>query len=59
MLITLFAILIVLWLIGLGSHQLMGGFIHVLALLALLALLFDGLTGGWRSWPFLRRRDQL
>jgi hypothetical protein len=59
MLLTLSAILTVLWLIGIGSSHMLGGFIHVLAALAVLALLFDGLTGGWRSLPFLRRREEI
>ena len=44
---TIFVILLVLWLLGLVSSYTMGGFIHVLLVLALIVLLFQ-LLGGRR-----------
>jgi hypothetical protein len=41
MLWTLFAILVALWLIGVVSSQTLGGFLHVLLLLAALALITE------------------
>ena len=45
MLWTLFVILIVLWLLGMVSSYTLGGFIHLLLVLALVALIFQLLTG--------------
>lgn len=45
MLWTLFVILLVLWLIGVVSSYTLGGFIHLLLVLALIALVFQLLTG--------------
>jgi len=45
MLWTLFVILLVLWLIGVISSYTLGGFIHLLLVLALIALVFQLLTG--------------
>jgi len=45
MLWTIFVILLVLWLIGLVSSYTLGGFIHVLLVLAVIALIFQLLTG--------------
>jgi hypothetical protein len=45
MLWTLFVILLVLWLIGVVSSYTLGGFIHLLLVLALVALVFQLLTG--------------
>lgn len=45
MLWTLFVVLLVLWLIGVVSSYTLGGFIHLLLVLAVLALLFQLLTG--------------
>ncbi|HXB20622.1 MAG TPA: lmo0937 family membrane protein [Candidatus Solibacter sp.] len=45
MLWTLFVILLVLWLLGVVSSYTMGGFIHLLLVLALIALLFQLITG--------------
>ena len=45
MLCTLFVILLVLWLIGVVSSYTLGGFIHLLLVLALVALVFQLLTG--------------
>jgi len=45
MLWTLFVILLVLWLIGVISSYTLGGFIHLLLVLALVALVFQLLTG--------------
>jgi hypothetical protein len=43
-LLTLFAILLVLWFLGLISGFAMGGLIHILLALALLALVFEMIT---------------
>lgn len=45
MLWTLFIVLLVLWLIGVVSSYTLGGFIHILLALALVALLFQLITG--------------
>jgi hypothetical protein len=45
MLWTLFIILLVLWLIGVVSSYTLGGFIHILLVLAVVALLFQLITG--------------
>jgi len=45
MLWTLFVILIVLWLLGVVTSYTLGGFIHLLLILALIALVFQLLTG--------------
>jgi hypothetical protein len=48
MLWTLFVILLVLWLLGVVSGYALGGFIHILLVLAVVALLFQ-LLGHQRS----------
>ncbi len=45
MLWTLFVILLVLWLVGVVSSYTFGGFIHLLLVLAVIALIFQLLTG--------------
>ncbi len=45
MLRTIFVILGVLWLLGMVSSSTMGGFIHVLLILAIIIVLFDVLQG--------------
>lgn len=45
MLWTLFVVLLVLWLLGMVSSYTFGGFIHLLLVLALVALVFQLLTG--------------
>jgi hypothetical protein len=45
MLWTVFVILLVLWLLGLTTAYTMGGFIHLLLVLAVIALVFQLLTG--------------
>jgi Family of unknown function (DUF5670) len=45
MLWTIFVILLVLWLVGVVSSYTMGGFIHLLLILALVALVFQLITG--------------
>ncbi len=45
MLWTLFVILLVFWLVGVVSSYTLGGFIHILLVLALIALIFQLLTG--------------
>jgi hypothetical protein len=45
MLWTIFVILLVLWLVGLVSSYTLGGFIHLLLVLALVVLLFNLFSG--------------
>jgi len=42
---TIIIILVVLWLLGLVSSYTMGGFIHILLVLAVIALIFRLVTG--------------
>ncbi len=54
MLWTLFIILLVLWLIGVVSSYTLGGFIHILLVLAVVALVFQLITGvGREGYPRL------
>ena len=45
MLWTIFVILLVLWLLGTVSSYTLGGFIHILLLLAVVALVFQLVSG--------------
>jgi hypothetical protein len=45
MLWTIFVILLVLWLLGMVSSFTLGGFIHLLLVVALIVLVFQLLTG--------------
>jgi predicted ferric reductase len=45
MLWTIFVVLLVLWLLGLVSSYTMGGFIHILLVLALVVLVIQLITG--------------
>lgn len=45
MLWTIFVILLVLWLLGVVSAYTMGGFIHILLILAVITLVFNLLSG--------------
>jgi hypothetical protein len=45
MLWTLFIILLVLWLLGVVSGYALGGFLHILLVLALVALIFQLVSG--------------
>ena len=45
MLWTIFVILLVLWLLGMVSSYTLGGFIHLLLVLAVVALLVQLITG--------------
>lgn len=45
MLWTLFVVLLVLWLLGMVSSYTLGGFIHILLVLALIVLLFQLISG--------------
>ena len=45
MLWTVFVILLVLWLLGLTTAYTMGGFIHILLVLAVVSLVIQLLTG--------------
>ncbi len=49
MLWTLFIILLVLWLLGVVSSYTMGGFVHILLVLAIVALIFQLVTGRSRA----------
>ncbi|MEK7831038.1 MAG: lmo0937 family membrane protein [Acidobacteriota bacterium] len=45
MLWTIFVILLILWLLGMVSSYMVGGFIHILLLIALAVLLIRVITG--------------
>ena len=45
MLWTLFVILLILWLLGLVSSYTLGGFIHILLVIALVVLVFQLISG--------------
>ena len=45
MLWTIFLILLVLWLLGLISSYTLGGFVHILLVLALIVLVFQLVSG--------------
>jgi hypothetical protein len=45
MLWTIFVVLLILWLLGLVSSYTMGGFIHLLLVLALIVLVINLITG--------------
>ena len=45
MLWTLFVVLLVLWLLGLVSSYTLGGFIHILLVLAVIVLVYQLLSG--------------
>jgi len=45
MLWTLFLILLILWLLGVVSSYTLGGFIHILLVLAVIVLIFQLITG--------------
>ena len=45
MLWTIFVILLVLWLVGLVSSYTLGGFIHILLVLAIVVLIINLLSG--------------
>ena len=45
MLWTIFVILLILWLVGLVSSYTLGGFIHLLLVLALIVLVINLVTG--------------
>ena len=45
MLWTIFVILLVLWLLGLVSSYTLGGYIHILLIIAVIVLIFNLLSG--------------
>ncbi len=45
MLWTIFVVLLVLWLLGLVTAHTMGGFIHILLVLAIVAILIQVISG--------------
>ncbi len=55
MLWTLFVILLVLWLLGVVTSYTLGGFIHILLVLAVVALIFQLISGPENSSLEARR----
>jgi hypothetical protein len=49
MLWTIFVILLVLWLLGLVSSYTLGGYIHILLIVAVIVLVFNLLSGRKRA----------
>jgi hypothetical protein len=49
MLYTIAVVLVVLWLLGLVSSYTLGGFIHILLVLAIITVLFNLIAGRRRS----------
>jgi hypothetical protein len=45
MLWTIFVILLIMWLLGMVSSYTMGGFIHLLLVIALIVLVYNLITG--------------
>jgi len=45
MLWTIFVILLVMWLLGMVSSYTLGGFVHILLVIALVVLVYNLLTG--------------
>lgn len=45
MLWTIFAILLIMWLLGMVSSYTLGGFIHLLLVIALVVLIYNLITG--------------
>jgi hypothetical protein len=45
MLWTIFVILLVLWLLGIATSYTLGGFIHILLVLAIVAVVFQLISG--------------
>jgi len=45
MLWTIFVVLLLLWFLGLATAHMMGGFIHILLVLAIVAILIQVITG--------------
>jgi hypothetical protein len=49
MLWTIFVILLVLWLLGVVGQYTLGGFVHVLLVIAVIVLLYNLFAGGRRA----------
>jgi hypothetical protein len=49
MLWTIFVILLVLWLLGIVGNYTMGGFVHILLVIAVVVLLYNLFAGGRRA----------
>lgn len=49
MLYTIAVVLVVLWLLGLVTSYTMGGFIHILLVVAIIAVLFNLISGRKRT----------
>jgi hypothetical protein len=60
MLYTIAVVLVVLWLVGLVSSYTMGGFIHILLVIAIVVVLINVINGRRALWLFtgLRRKNQ-
>lgn len=48
MLHTIAVVMLILWILGLVSNYTMGGFIHVLLVVAIVMILVNLITGRWR-----------
>ena len=62
MLWTIFVILLVLWLLGLVSSYTLGGFIHILLVIAIVVLIIVGVIGfawGGLGWTTQKKDAQL
>src|ERR1035437_301647 len=56
MFMTLFAVLLVLWLLGFFAFHVAGGLIHLLLIIAVISLVmhfFRGRSAAWKQCPFL------
>jgi Family of unknown function (DUF5670) len=51
MLWTIFVILLIMWLLGMVSSCILGGFIHLLLVIALVVLIYNLLTGRIIEFP--------
>ena len=49
MLWTIFVVLLVLWLLGVVTSYTLGGFIHILLVLAVISLIFNLISGSRRA----------
>ena len=55
MLWTITIVLFILWVLGLVSSYTLGGWIHILLVLAVIVLIFNLLQGRWGSIPLVAR----
>ena len=54
---TIFVILVILWLLGLVSSYTMGGFIHILLVIAVIMLVVGSFRGDNIIYPLGQRRQ--